>query len=349
MTMPLSAPAVAPVVAARTRVRIGYLLVLAAILAAAVVPFLAPPYVVQNYTRVLIVALPTVGLNLLTGYGGVISLGQSVFFGLGAYVTAILVADHGWAWWQTLPLAVALPLAAGVLIGIPSLRIRGVYFAIVTLVLAAWFPNVIQRFNETTGGNQGKSLTVMQAPGWLGLAQDQYGYLVSLCFLLLVLLLLRNLARGRTGRALTAMRDNEVAAATQGVDVARTKIYVSGLSAAAAGLGGCLYAATQGIVSSETAYFTVVGAIEFLAAMVIGGAGTVLGPIVGALVTERLPVLLSDVDPQLAVAAYGVLLIVVVRVMPAGLVGFATTLARRLTARVTQHHTTVNARNEGKP
>lgn len=308
-------------------------LLVALVVIALLIPFVSAPYAVQNYTRILIVALPVIGLNMLTGYGGVISLGQSAFFGLGAYVTAILVGDHGWTWWQTTPFAVALAAAAGMLIGVPSLRIRGVYLAIITLVIAAFFPSIIMRFNETTGGNQGKALDIMQAPAWAGLEPDQFGYLVCLVFMLLGMLLMRNLVRGRTGRALVAMRDNETAAAMMGVEIARTKILVFGVSAALAGLAGSLYSATQGIVSSETAYVTLTGSIQFLAAMVIGGSATVLGPLVGAAITERLPVLLSNVDAQLAPAVYGLLLIVVVLAMPTGLVGFIGRLITKLSRR----------------
>ncbi|MFI6906139.1 branched-chain amino acid ABC transporter permease [Nonomuraea sp. NPDC050394] len=293
------------------------------LVAAALIPFLNPPYVVQDYTRICVVALPAIGLSLLTGYGGLISLGQGAFFGIGAYTTAILVADHGWAWWATVPLALVLAFAAGMLVGTPALRIRGVYLAIITLVLGALFPSVVMRFGALTGGNQGKPLSAMAAPPWLPLAGDQFRYLVCLGALVIALVLTRNLTRGQAGRALVAMRDDETAAALMGVDVARTKLALFGISAALAGLAGSLFAATHGIVSSETAYVTLTGSIQFLAAIVIGGATTALGPLIGAAVTERLPDLLSDIDPVLAPAVYGALLVAVVLVMRDGLAGFA--------------------------
>lgn len=300
---------------------------------AVILPFTSSPYVVQNFTRVLIVALAAIGLNMLTGYAGLISLGQSAFFGLGAYVTAILAGDHGWAWWETTPLAMLLAFAAGMLVGAPSLRIRGTYLAVITLVLAAFFPSIVMRFNDTTGGNQGKTLDVMQAPAWLPLESDQFGYFVCAAILVVVMVLMHNLSRSRAGRALVALRDDETAAAMMGVDRARTNMAIFGVSSLLAGLAGSLFSATQGIVSSETGYVTLNGSIQFIAAMVIGGPTTVAGPLVGALITERLPVLLSDIDPVLAQVVYGALLVFVVLVMRGGLVGSASRLLDHLLRR----------------
>ncbi|WP_262286323.1 branched-chain amino acid ABC transporter permease [Micromonospora sp. MA102] len=302
---------------------------------AVVLPFTSPPYVVQNYTRVLIVALPAIGLNMLTGYAGLISLGQSAFFGLGAYVTAILAGDHGWAWWETTPLAMLLAFGAGMLVGVPSLRIKGIYLAVVTLVLAAFFPSIIMRFNHLTGGNQGKTLDVMEAPSWLPFESDQFGYFVCALILVVVMVLMHNLARSRAGRSLVALRDNQTAAAMMGVDRARTNIAIFGVSASLAGLAGSLFSATQGIVSSETAYLTLGGSIQFIAAMVLGGPTTVVGPLVGSAITERLPVVLSGIDPVLAQVIYGALLIVVVLLMRGGIGGVASRLLNRILRRYT--------------
>ncbi|MFI9557534.1 branched-chain amino acid ABC transporter permease [Nonomuraea endophytica] len=324
--------------AASTARRRAFPFLCALLLAAAVlIPFVNPPYIVQDYTRICVVALPAIGLSLLTGYGGLISLGQGAFFGIGAYTTAILVADYGWAWWATLPLALVLAFAAGMLVGAPALRIRGVYLAIITLVLGALFPAVVMRFGAVTGGNQGKPLAAMTAPPWLPLAADQFRYLICLFTLVAVLVLTRNLTRGQAGRALVAMRDDESAAALMGVDVARTKVALFGISAALAGLAGSLFAATHGIVSSETAYVTLTGSIQFLSAIVIGGATSTLGPVIGAAVTERLPDLLSDIDPVLAPAVYGGLLVVVVLVMRDGLAGLAGRVFDKLVRRKEEH------------
>jgi branched-chain amino acid transport system permease protein len=313
------------------------LLSLALLVGVVVVPFISQPYMVQNYTRIFIVALPVIGLNLLTGHGGVVSLGQSAFFGVGAYVSAILIADHAWEWWQAAPVAVSLAFATGVLVGIPALRIRGVQLAITTLVLAALFPGIIMRFSETTGGNRGKSVPVMRSPAWLGLEPDQYGYLVSLTAVLVAMLLIHNWSKSRAARAFNAVRDNETAAAMMGVNVARTKVVNFGVSAAAGGLGGSLFVATQGVVSSQTSYLTLNGAIQFLCAMVLGGSGTVLGPLVGATLTERVPVFLAGINPVLAPVVYGAILIGVVLWMRDGVVGGISRACRALAARTRRH------------
>jgi len=305
-----------------------------ALVYAVAVPFVNQPYIVQDYTLILLVALTATGLSLLTGFGGVTSIGHSAIFGLGAYATAILCADHNWQWWAALPVSVLLALAAGALIGIPALRIKGLYLAILTMGIAVLFPSLILKYGGLTGGDLGLPLPTMEPPAWTGLATDQFGYLVCLVALVLGMVLARNVARGRTGLALIAMRDNETAAIAMGVSIRRAKITVFALSACFAGVAGSLFAATQGIVSSSNSYVTLTGSIEFLAAMVIGGSTTVLGPVIGAAIAERVPVMLSSSNAQLAPFIYGAILIIVMLVMRDGIAG---AVARLVQHRLAKH------------
>ena len=172
-----------------------------------------PRFRVEGQFNVIITyAIAALGLNLLTGYNGQISIGHGAFFGVGAYTTAILVADHGWSHFATLPAAAILAFGLGVLVGLPALRIQGLYLALVTLALATVFPLVITRFTSVTGGTQGMRVPRFRAPSWTGLTDDQWKYYVLLAFAVIAFVLVRNLVKSRVGRAIIAIRDNETAA-----------------------------------------------------------------------------------------------------------------------------------------
>lgn len=305
--------------AAHRAVRIGAAVVVAAV--ALALPFRYDPFRVEEFTLILVVAIAVAGLNLLTGYTGQISLGHSAFFGIGAYTTAILVADHGWSPWATLPAGGCLAFAVGLLCGLPALRIRGLYLALVTLALAAVFPAILQRFESVTGGAQGKRVPKISPPEWTGLAADQYRYFVVLAFAALTFLFVRNVARSRAGRALVAVRDNETAAEVVGVNLALYKTLAFGISAAIAGVAGSLFTMVEGFVAAGGRLFSLYGAIEFLAAMVIGGVATVAGPLFGAVVTQEAPRLLAEQDPALSQVLYGALLILLMLTMRDGIIG----------------------------
>ncbi|NYE21541.1 branched-chain amino acid ABC transporter permease [Microbacterium immunditiarum] len=301
-----------------------------ALVFAVTIPFTNLPFVVQNYTRVLIVALPAIGLSMLTGFGGVTSIGHSALFGIGAYTAAILVKDAGWEWYAAFPVAVVFATVGGLAISVPALRIKGLYLAIITMAIAAMFPSLILKLKDLTGGNLGKVLPRMPAPEWTGLASDQFGFFVALIVVIAAMVMAHNVAQGRSGLALVAMRDNETAAVAMGVDIARAKIGVFALSAAFTGAAGALFSVTQGVISSDTVYVTVGGSIEFLAALVVGGSTSILGPIIGAAIAERLPVMLSEADPVLAQVIYGAVLIIVVLVMRDGIAGAIGRLVDRI-------------------
>jgi branched-chain amino acid transport system permease protein len=265
------------------------------------------------------------GLNLLTGFNGQVSIGHGAFFGIGAFTSAILIIDHGWTFEPTIIVAAVFTGAFGLLVGLPALRVRGLYLALVTLGLAVLFPQVVQRFVK---GNVGVPL-LRPARGEFsslinGLDDDQWAYFLSLAIAIVLFILAWNLVRGRIGRAMIAVRDQEIAAATVGVPVARTKVATFAISAAYAGVAGSLSVMTDRLADGTNPLIYFQRSIEFLVAMVIGGAATILGPAVGALLLVMLRRNTQDLiegKEILAPAIYGAALIAIVFVLPEGLVG----------------------------
>ncbi len=277
------------------------------------------PFRVNQFSRVITFAIAVLGLNLLTGFSGQISVGHGAFFGVGAYTTAILVADHGWPHLASTLVAAVVAFSIGIVIGLPALRVRGVYLALVTLAMAVLFPQVIKRFDDVTGGSQGKRVPDFEAPGWTGLADDQWIYYVLLAFAVVAWVLVRNLVRSRVGRALIAIRDNEIAAETLGVNLARYKVLAFGLSAMLAGVGGSLWVYITSFVDARS--FDLRLSIELLVAVVVGGVATIFGPAIGAFLLEFLPQWTQNYNAQLSPAIFGLLLIVLIMVMPGGIIG----------------------------
>ena len=276
---------------------------------------------VRQLSNVLCFSMAVLGLALLTGFNGQISVGHGAFFGVGAYTTAILVADHEWSHLASLPATAIAAFVVGLVVGLPALRIKGLYLALVTLALATLFPLLVQRFSNITGGTQGKSVPRVEVPSWLDLAEDQFIFYVQLVVLVVLLILVRNLIVSRVGRGLIAVRDNDIAAEVVGVNVAAYRVLTFGVSAMRAGIGGSLWVWQNPFVDSGS--FTVTRSIQFLAAMVIGGATSILGPIIGSLFIEFVPEYTSDFDlnPQSANVIYGALLIGLMLVLPGGIIG----------------------------
>jgi branched-chain amino acid transport system permease protein len=293
-------------------------------LVAVLVPFMFGPYRVGQFTLVLIYAVAALGLNLLVGYNGQISLGHGAFFALGAYTGALLIEKADVPYLATLPAAGALCFVAGYLFGVPALRLRGLYLALVTLGLAIATPQLIKRFDGLTEGTQGLTVEQPVAPAWTGLADDQFLYLLSLAAAAMMFLAAWNLMRGPIGRSVKAVRDGEIPASTIGVDLAATKTRVFALSAAYAGVAGALYVLALGFVAPEA--FTLTLSFAFLAAIVVGGLATISGALLGALFIEFVPVYASDVNDALTGVIYGGVLIAFMWVLPEGAAG----LPRRL-------------------
>jgi branched-chain amino acid transport system permease protein len=299
---------------------------------------------------ILILGLAATSLNLLVGFTGQISIGQSAFFGLGAYTTAILMHNYSWDPQWTFPMAVLLCFVVGVLVGIPALRLTGIYLSLVTLALAQLFPALVRKFDNLTGGSRGIQGLRYDPPSWTGLSHSTLDrsiwlYAVALTFMVIGYVVVRNLVKSRVGRAMVAVRDNTTAAAVMGVNVAVVKTVTFGISAALAGLAGSVFVLRQTQASPDNVYYTILGAIIFLVIMVIGGTASLLGPIVGAFVYYRVDEFTRDLPnkdwlpgmakdflrdrPNLATVVFSALLILLMFVAPFGIVGLAKRIGRR--------------------
>ena len=286
-------------------------------------------------TVALLYATAIAGLNLATGYTGQLSIGHSAFFGIGAYTTGILVASHNWNPLLTLIPAAALCFATGLLVGLPSVRIRGINLALVTLALGVAFPELIDRFPGVTGGQIGLNINVFQLlpPHWTGISiadRFQYYYWLAAGLLAIVLVLCATLTRSRAGLAMKATRDRETAAAAMGVNLAWTKMVVFALSGAITGVAGGIFAIYLGSLSAD-ASFTLTLSILFITGLVIGGVATTLGPVIGGLAVYFIPYWTENLrQGEASELIFGVILIVLMFTMPEGLMGLIIRLSRRI-------------------
>jgi len=295
----------------------------------------ANQFVLGQLTVALLYATAIAGLNLATGYTGQLSIGHSAFFGLGAYTTGILVASHNWNPLVTLIPAALLCFATGLLVGLPSLRIRGINLALVTLALAVAFPELVDRFPGFTGGQIGLDVSVFQLlpPHWTGISvadRFQYYYWLSAGLLAIVLVLCATLTRSRAGLAMRAVRDRETAAAAMGVNLAWTKMATFGLSGAITGVAGGIFAIYLGSLSADSS-FTLTLSITLITGLVIGGVATTLGPVIGGLAVYFVPYWTENLrQGEASELIFGVVLIALMFVMPEGLMGLAIRLSRRV-------------------
>ena len=285
-------------------------------------PFQYNPNENTIFAQVLYLAIAAMGLNLLTGFNGQVSIGHGAFFGVGAFTSAILVHDHGWAIEATIPVAAVMAAALGVVIGFPALRVKGLYLALITLGLAVLFPIVTHKYVKGPGGISLLRLRRNEVSSYFPdlLADDQYRYFLCLGILVLLYLAAHNLMRSRTGRAMIAVRDQELAASTVGINVAKVKVITFAISAAYAGIAGSLSVLVDRVADASNPLVYFQRSIEFLIAVVIGGAATIVGPLLGAafLVFVRRQTQGSE---ALAPALLGISLMAVIYVMPDGLLG----------------------------
>ncbi len=225
--------------------------VVVVVLVAAVAPLVSAPYVNFDRSMVLVYVVVGLGLNLLTGNTGQISLGHGFFFAVGAYLSAVLVENHDVPHLLLLPIAFAVCYVIGYLFGLPALRLHGLQLALATLGLALVTPAVIKRFEHVTDGQAGINVAGAEPPGFSGLERDQWVYYLCLVVALIAYLVVRRLSTGRIGRSLIGIRDYEAVATTLGVPATRTKTTVFALSAALAGVGGVLYSFVVQYVGPE--------------------------------------------------------------------------------------------------
>jgi branched-chain amino acid transport system permease protein len=285
---------------------------------ACVAPFWLNGYGLYLLTLTAIFAIVALGLNLLTGYAGQISLCHAALFGVGAYATALLTSKAGWPYLVALPAGALLTTAIGAVVAVPALRLKNLYLAIATLGFGVVLQKTIFEWRSLTGGGGGLSLT---PPTIAGRELGATGlYYLALAFLVLGLWGAWNLSRGRTGRALRLIKESEIAAASLGIHIARYKVTAFAASAFYAAIAGGLFAYLVRYINPES--FNVGLSIGFLSMIVIGGLGTIGGSIVGAMFYVVVPELLRGIKDAPGLV-FGVVLVVVMVFMPQGLWGMA--------------------------
>jgi branched-chain amino acid transport system permease protein len=290
-----------------------------ALAVALVLPFTLTNFRLFQFSQVYIYAIALLGLNILTGFNGQISLGHGAFYAVGAYTTAIMMDQWSVPYGWTIPVAGVICLVAGFLFGVPALRLEGLYLALATFALALAVPQILKYFEHWTGGSQGIVLSKPAAPWGLTLNPDQWLYFLTLFALVVLFVLAANLLRGRTGRAIVAIRDNAIAAQSMGVNTALYKSLTFGVSAAYTGVAGALSAVTVAYVAPDS--FDVFRSITFLVGIVIGGLASISGAIFGAFFIQFVPNWAQDISKAAPWAIYGVFLIGFMYAMPRGIAG----------------------------
>ena len=311
-------------------VQFWQLLGLAALVAAAcLVPFLLSNYHIFQVTLALAYSIALLGLNMLTGYNGQISLGHGAFYALGAYVTAILMAKFGVAYWLTIPVAGFVCLIVGFLFGLPALRLEGLYLALATFALAVATPQLLKykHLEEWTGGVQGIVITKPDPPFDLPINEDQWLYFFTLAIVIVMFVLAWNLLRGRVGRAIVAIRDHPVAAETMGINTALYKSLTFGVSALFTGIAGSLGAIAVQFVAPDS--FDGFLSIRFLVGVVVGGLASISGALYGALFIQFVPNIADQISKAAPWAIYGIFLIAFMYMMPTGVAGALAALWQR--------------------
>ncbi|MEZ5854736.1 MAG: branched-chain amino acid ABC transporter permease [Hyphomicrobiaceae bacterium] len=335
-----------PPVPAWHRSRFGpwvYLIILAAALLPILTHFtgLISNYSYLQLSLMLVFSIAVLGLNLLTGFNGQISLGHGAFFAIGAYTAGILLDQVGVPYWATVPAAALVCFCIGYLFGFPALRLEGHYLALATLALAIAMPQILKyrHLEGFTGGVQGINLIKPEAPFGLPLSPDQWMYLVVLFVAVIMFWLARNLIDSRIGRAMMAIRDHGLAADTMGINSARVKMMTFGVSALFTGVAGSLHAIIFEFIAPDS--FRLELSISLLVGAVVGGIASLPGALIGGTFVQviekyadeltraishnvNLPI---ELEPW---TLYGIMLITLMFLMPTGIAGGLSALARRL-------------------
>jgi branched-chain amino acid transport system permease protein len=299
------------------------------------VPFVLSPYLTFQAATALSYLPALLGLVVITGLGGQLSLGHGAFFAIGAYTTGILVKLAGWNYLATLPVATVLSFAAGALIGIPSLRIRGHFLAVLTLAVAVALPQIIKALDSVTNGVHGLAIIIDDPAPWTGLDATRRNYLVALLAAALAFAATRGLRSSHVGRALRALRDDERVAASLGIPVAWLKIAAFGFSAALAGLGGGVFAIVVGFVAPEN--FGIGLAALFIIGLILGGKNSEWGAVAGSLLIVAVPIYAGKVDETASGLVFAVLVLGAVYVLPGGIQGLVARLGARRSRSASRH------------
>jgi branched-chain amino acid transport system permease protein len=304
------------------------------LIVAGILPFFISNYHVFQASMVLSYAIALVGMNILIGYSGQISLGHGAFMAIGAYTSAILMDKMNIPYWMTIPIAAFICLVVGFLFGLPALRLEGHYLALATFALAVALPQLLKfkHLEFLTGGVQG--IVIMKPdPPWeslfgLKLNSDRWLYFFTLAVTLLMFVIGWNLIRGRVGRALIAIRDQPIAAASMGINTPMYKSLAFGVSAMFTGVAGALSAILVAFVAPDS--FTVFLSITLLVGMVIGGVTSLTGALYGALFIQFIPNIADQISKAAPWAIYGTMLILFMYLMPTGIAGAIRLLGEKL-------------------
>lgn len=262
---------------------------------------LLPEFQVGRLGRTAAMAVAILGLNLVVGYSGLLALCQSAFIAIGAFTTATLIMDHGWDYWMTIPVSMFVAFLVGLMLGLPALKIKGLYLAMTTVAFAAAFPSLTKlefhfgsdlSIADRTGGANGREITSTGnglgeklEPTWFPWFENEpsrYRFIPIALLAMLAFWLVGNLVKSRAGRAVISIRDNEIGAAVSGVELRRFKVLNFGISAALGGLAGVMWAMNSGFVAEQD--YTFILMVDLLVGLVVGGVATVSGAVIGAIV-----------------------------------------------------------------
>jgi len=326
------------------RGRWGFIGFAVLVIAVVIAPQVSTHYRTFQLGFVGIYLIALLGLNILTGFTGQISLGHGAFMGVGAYVTTILIVDHGWNDLLTLPVAGVVAGLAGLAFGLPATRFAGPDLALATFAIPLSFIGLLKRFPHFTGGTLGKQLPSVHSQFWIHANSSVWIYWVSWVIALFMLVVAWLIVRGRFGRALRSVRDSEIASTASGISTAGVKTVAFGISAFFCGIAGGLFAIAVTYVNPDT--FPIDLSILLLVGIVLGGAGSLSGMVFGALFVEFIRItwgpalldLFSQVHhintraPGSSLVVYGVVLLLVLYVAPAGAAGLVRQLLTGKTA-----------------
>ena len=286
------------------------------LLLAAVLPFVLSDYNLYLATQVAIYAVSTLGLDIVFGRTGQLSLSHATFFGLGAYGAALMTAS-AWPFWTQVPTVIVVAIVAGAVVAIPTLRLSGLRLSLVTLLFGELFIWAVDHAGSATGGSQGMAVAPLVV-GAFDSTLPTHAYMLCVLVAAGMTLLSLQIARAQIGRRMLAVRDSELAATSVGIRIVQTKIQAFVLAAVYAGIAGWLYAEVAGFVSPQT--FNLFGSVNFLVAVILGGAGRVFGSWLGAIYIVLMPEVFTALGyTNLFPLLGGAVLIVVTLLLPGGL------------------------------
>lgn len=294
-------------------------------------PYATDTYIVYLVNLSCIATVAALGLNLLTGFTGQISLGHAAFLAIGAYTAALLGNGLGMPFWITLPAGGVVAAMAGVLVGIPCLRLKGLYLAMATMSFGVMVEYVLVTWKGLTGGERGMFMPEVDFFGYI-LDTDEKVYYFLVAITAIMVIAAKNIVRTRVGRAFIAVRDRDIAAEVMGVNLTLYKVMAFALGAFYAGVAGGMYAYVMGHIHPE--HFTLLSSVEYLAMIIVGGLGSILGSIFGAVfivvipefiklfaqaIEQVIPAMAGQYDEEWNIAVFGLLIMLFLIFEPGGL------------------------------